>query len=475
MIEDILCYILDELQRRSNVSDDASEQYINIIKSSKFLILILNSTGSVERINANSYLQHIQMSIVELNRLLLEKTVNLQLLQQLLEYSDEQLFKYFVEISGKKSLSHLIISRDEIAKLRKLYHDYRLRLDQLLKFYNNNCLAPKVTDVNDFIQDIKKRMQNLNKIILNKSILSDHWKLHEKTLDSAKRCYKFGQSQIFNNIFEVYFRADNAATNVEYIAQVLAPVVFKKYDSICKEWEKFKCSEAFLKNITNVDLEIELIEYSSSSINQKFAQALNNLSKVPQWIERFEHLKKVVEIFKVPHNEDDWLSKSIRILKDDSVTLRVLNNFFDYLDKNHSVSQDCWGLIKELSIAKDFMVFLQIIGKFDTRKLANYTDKNLDIQENIISSLIQVEQFLFQLMNKDKVENIDELLKELQIVIKKNPSLGEKIATCNNCSMILRTMFNNILNRGEVTKKRIENIVLNGTYVFARDEIKDIV
>ncbi|PKY15764.1 hypothetical protein RhiirB3_428014 [Rhizophagus irregularis] len=475
MIEDILCYILDELQRKSNVSD-ASEQYINIIKSSKFLILILNSTGSVERLNANSYLQHIQMSIVELNSLLIEETINLQLLQQLLKYSDEQLFQYFDEIIGKKSLGHLIISRDEIAKLRKLYHDYELKLDQLLKFYNNHCSESKVMGVNNFIQDIKKRMQNLDKVILNKSILSDYWKLHEKTLDSAKRCYKFGQSQIFNNIFEVYLREDDAAINVEYIAQILTPAVFKKYDALCKEWEKFKCSDASLKNITNVDVEIELIEYSSSSKNQKFTQALKNLSKRPQWIERFEHLKKVVKIFKVPHNEDNWLSKSIRILKDDSVTLRVLNNFFDYLDKNHSVSQGCWGLIKELSIAKDLMVFLQIIGKFDTRKLLNYVnsvDKHLDIQEDTISSLIQVEQFLFPLMNKVKVENIDELLKELQDVIIKNSSLGGKVALCNNYSMTLRMTYNTILNRGEITKENIKNIVLNGIYIFVRDERKD--
>jgi len=32
-------------------------------------------------------------------------------------------------------------------------------------------------------------------------------------------------------------------------------------------------------------------------------------------------LEKVVVIFRVPHNDDDWLSKSIHILKDDSVEL----------------------------------------------------------------------------------------------------------------------------------------------------------
>ena len=112
------------------------------------------------------------------------------------------------------------------------------------------------------------------------------------------------------------------------------PTVFEKYGAICKrfkEWEKLKCSYAslLLKNITNVNVELDLMMGHKFSKNQEFLQAIHNLWKIPQWIENFEHLKKVVKIFKVTHNENNWLSKSIRILKDDSLILRALNNFFD--------------------------------------------------------------------------------------------------------------------------------------------------
>ncbi len=67
-----------------------------------------------------------------------------------------------------------------------------------------------------------------------------------------------------------------------------------------------------------------------------------------------------MEIFNVPHNEDDWLSKAIRILKDDSMELGQINNFFDYLDRNlSSINNDCWKLIRELSSAEDFMFFFK--------------------------------------------------------------------------------------------------------------------
>jgi hypothetical protein len=273
----------------------------------------------------------------------------------------------------------------------------------------------------------------------------------------------------------VYFKEDDNATNVEYIAQKLVPPVFEKYDAICKqfkEWEKLKCSEVslLLRNITNVSTELDFMEGYISSKNKRFIQAFDNISKIPKWIERFEDLKKVAKIFKVSHNEGDWLSKSIRILKDDSLILRVLNNFIDYLDKNHSVNQDCWDLIKALSVAEDLMISLQIIDKFNIISYAdNHLGSDILIQEGTIPSHIQVKHFLFPLMSRDKIESVDELLKELQLVIEKNSTIVEKITLCNNSSNTLRIMYDNVL----VIKEKIKNIILNGTYVFACDERED--
>src|SRR5204863_6809120 len=95
------------------------------------------------------------------------------------------------------------------------------------------------------------------------------------------------------------------------------------------------------------------------------------------------------------------------------------------------------------------------------------------IQDDTVSSLIQVKQFLFPLMNKNKNEGFAGFLVALQHVIKKNSTLGEKIALCNSSNMALRNMYENISNRGEVTKEKIKNAVLNGTYTFARDEKED--
>ncbi|PKY54759.1 hypothetical protein RhiirA4_548384 [Rhizophagus irregularis] len=483
MSEDILYHIMNRLQSQSTASS-ASGLYLNILKASKFWNIILRATGSVTKLNSNPFVKNTKTSINELAGLFREKTIDIRLLQQILEYDDEYLFRHFdAAVAKKKALGDVIVSRDEIAKLREICNNYQIQLDVLSKFYIRFCPNNKVTDVADFIRDVKQHLQNLDKTKVKQVLLSDHLAIHEKTMDSARNCYKFNRSQAFRNIFDFCIKEDAAAINVEYIAQKLIPIVFEKYNAMCKQlkdWEKLKCSEAslFWKNVTDINSELDLMEDYKVSKSQIFVQTLDYVIKIPHWIQRLEELENVVEmgIFNVPHNEDDWLSKSIRILKDDSVKLSTLNNFFDYLDRNVSnINHDCWKLIKELSSAEEFLSFLKKIAEYDIKNLINGVDDHSDerlTQEDTVSSLIQVRQLLFPLMNKN-MDSISGLLKELLNVIKKNHTLGEKIALCNSINMVLRNMYNNIQNRGEVTKEKIKNAVLNGTFTFTRDQKED--
>ncbi|CAG8622504.1 10299_t:CDS:10 [Gigaspora margarita] len=83
----------------------------------------------------------------------------------------------------------------------------------------------------------------------------------------------------------------------------------------------------------------------------------------------------------------------------------------------------------------------------------DFSDERL-IQEDTVSSLIQVKQLVVQLMNK--ANKIDEFLRVIQKISQENPSLPNK------------SPFRNISNRGEVTKEKIQNAVLRGTYTFEK-------
>jgi hypothetical protein len=88
MSEDILCYIMTRLQMQS----DTLEHHLNILKDFKFWNIILHATGNVAKLNSNPLVKRIKTSISELDN---EKAIDLQLLQQTLEYSDENLFQKF--------------------------------------------------------------------------------------------------------------------------------------------------------------------------------------------------------------------------------------------------------------------------------------------------------------------------------------------------------------------------------------------
>ncbi|CAB4443923.1 unnamed protein product [Rhizophagus irregularis] len=482
--EDIICYIITRLQGQLLPESVDSEPYLNVIQSiryNEFWFLILNATGSVEKLSANSCIQSLQMSITKLNGSLLEKMVNMQLLQRLLENNtDERLFQYFNNTIGRNST--LVVSQDKIAEIRKLYLDHKNQLGQLLKFYSEFCSASHVTDVNNYIHDIQQRMENFDKINLNQVLLPDYWTLHKEALDNMQHIYKLIQSQSFQNIFEVNFQKDSDATTVKYITQKLLPVVFKNYSNMCKKyeaWENISCSEALLfwKNVKNINAEFDIIEeLGSCKRNPKIIQTFECLLKFPQWAERLGYLEKLLKIFQIKHNESDQLLKSICTINDDSIMLDQVIQFIGNLENNFSNNEDYWNLIKELSNVEDLIRNVSeynVTNLFDV--IDDYPDGNL-AQYITILSFAQVKQILLPLINKQYKMSIDDFMKELSTITERSPALSDNIILCNNNNMVLQNMYYKIINLGQDTKEKIKNVknaIDNGTYIFVCDEKKD--
>src|SRR5436190_23573681 len=102
------------------------------------------------------------------------------------------------------------------------------------------------------------------------------------------------------------------------------------------------------------------------------------------------------------------------------------------------------------------MSFLKEIAEHDIKNLTKGVDVRSDerlIVEETVSSLIQVKQFLFPLMN-NKMEIIADFLKELLLIIGKDHTLAEKIALCSSSNMALQNMYYNISNRGDTTEEK---------------------
>src|SRR6266542_2091485 len=168
MCEDILCHIMTKLQLQSqSIATIPSEFHLNILRASRFWKIIFHATGSVGKLNSNSFVNKVKASISELGGSLLKKTIDITLLQQLLQYSDEELFYHFdAAVAKKKTLADVIVSREEIATIRMECNDFQHKYDILFKFYGRFCSTAQ--DVNIYLQ----QMQSSDKLYLNQVLVS---------------------------------------------------------------------------------------------------------------------------------------------------------------------------------------------------------------------------------------------------------------------------------------------------------------
>jgi hypothetical protein len=449
-----------------------STTILNLLKTYRFWRLIFHATGQVEYLHSHPYVKQVREIILKFDNIITEESITIRSLQEILEYDTNILFNFF-NFSVKKEE----ISIDLIKNLRKHCHGYILKMEQVRSFYDNFCPAEKVNDVQKFLDDINNRNKNLENITLKDALAFNHWDFHKKNLSCARIVHRMAKSLTFHNIFSSFIKSKSNLT-IENMARTLMPAVIKKYQQLCheyKEWEKLKCSEGIFlwKNVTEVGKELDLMkDYIQTEKSQTLIKTLEYLSLVPTQIERLQQLSAVVIMFKIPHIKDDWLDRFQLILRNDYLWLGKLITFFDIFNSHLGLfDNDCWDLIKELSNASDFVVFLYEIAEHDIKNLINTVDDSDErlVQEDTVSALIQVKQFLLPLLQTSEKLSINGFLKEIEKITQQNAKLGSKVALCNCNSMALKNLYNNVSKKGEVTKEKIKNAVKKGTYTFERD------
>ncbi|KAF0550871.1 e3 ubiquitin-protein ligase [Gigaspora margarita] len=319
----------------------------------------------------------------------------------------------------------------------------------------------KLLDSTIYANDIKAKLRNLSYLQSNLSKLlpSQYLEHYEDVIMKAADLYESANSKTFTNVYETYLSKITDEVNVNFVINTLIPAAhnehrkkFENYEE--KKWMQIKYSEAFhlWKGVTDIKAELELInkvvKIDINDIND-LENSLKHLTEIPKWKERLQILSTVVEIFKVPINTEDWLGRSLNIIRDDMLILGMVAEFVTYVkDHNPVDNENYWSFIKELSSASDPLEFLQTIAGHDIENLINDVDDFFDEQEDVVSLLIQAKQLAVQLMNKSI--KIDDFLRSCK-----------------------RLKLRNISNRGEMTKEMIQNAVLRGIYTFKKDDKSD--
>ncbi|CAG8434051.1 10722_t:CDS:10 [Ambispora gerdemannii] len=472
LCEEILFYIMTQLQRKIPdllIGDIIPDNlHIVLLDSSNFWVVILQASGTVKRLHSHVHIRKVVNAIVQLTEMLQKSNINISLLRNVLKYSNQRLLRYLGAVKQSS------ITEKYLNAIREDCLAYERKLRQLNNFYTHFCSDQRLTDTQHYNNDIEQRRRSLDKTSLGEVLSLDYWTMHEQILEIAEQSDNFINSQTFANFFENCLEKEASDLSVLTIATIIMQNTFTEYDELikkCNNWKKLKISSASLlwKNTKNVDDELKFLSKCKRLIvTRDFATGIKNLVDVPIW--------KTVEIFRVDDNKKR-LPRLLQDLHDEDKLFGDLSRTFNELTRVYGfIENDCWSLIKELSTAGDFIIFLQSVAEHDLKNLINAVDDHSDerlIQEDTVSSLIQVKQFLLPVMSRTEVTSINAFIDKLTSISKKNPTISKKIALCNAHNLALKNMCNNILSKGEVTKKRIKNAVTIGTYVFWRPEKED--
>ncbi|CAG8534868.1 35142_t:CDS:10, partial [Gigaspora margarita] len=485
--ENLICHIIERLEINLPSYDTdwdiaPANFHLSLLSAANFWKIILRAGGYVEKLNSLHYIKMVKEAISQLGRHIITESIDIFLLQNICKYNDDFLLAYFKSVSiFNDEYDEVFITKEILESVRKQTREYLQTFEHLNAFYVRYCSVTKVIDEQEYIDMLHEQKSMWESITLDQIRRPEIWKEHYEILDIAKKVYKYNKSQTFYNVFEKILQ--NAPYEMHEIHvrtlvqdQNFMPKVFDSYAEDCSKfqnWEDLQLAFAtmFWKNVTNINAELEFMaEFTPKHQDPKFMMTLTQLSEVLKITQKLHQLSTVLEIFNVSRNEEDWLSRALHDLEEQSIVLGQLSSVFDTINNSLDiVDENGWSLIKELSIAEEFIIFLKSIAVHDLKNLINGVDDHSDerlIQEDTVSSLIQVKQFLFPLLNAARTLNLDTFLQELFKVIELNPTLATKVTLCNSNNMALQNMYANISNRGEVTKEKIRNAVKIGTYKF---------
>ncbi|CAG8490949.1 4682_t:CDS:10 [Ambispora gerdemannii] len=494
--DEILLYIMNRLQKQISDSSSAGKIvsdnfHAALLESSDFWVVILQATGTVKRLNSNMLIQKVKVTIVQLAETIKESTIKITLLRNVLKHSNQKLVRYFGAVKNYKAK----ITENELQAVREEYIGFEDRFRHLNDFYTRFCSDSKLIDAEEYSKDIDNRIQSFEDITLSDLSSSDYWEIHDPILNIAEKSNIFINSQTFSNVFESCLKSKTEELSVLTVAEDIMPNALIKYENLikkCNNLKMIKVSDALLLwgNTKNIDEELKFLsnmKYLKSP--KELKDSIRDLVFVPKWKDRLENLTKaaktlvsekdgiVAKLWKNSQSQER-LAKLLKNIQNQEISFGELSQTIKEVNKVYGgISDNCWSLIEELSIAEEFIKFLKKIATHDLKNLINAVDDHSDerlIQEDTVSSLIQVKHFLLPIIDAGaEISSIEAFIKELTSISDKNPVLSKKISLCNLHRLALENMCNNILSKGEVTKKRIKNAVTIGIYEFQRSAKED--
>lgn len=172
-----------------------------------------------------------------------------------------------------------------------------------------------------------------------------------------------------------------------------------------------------------------------------------------------ENYRRTLSVFEVLH-KSSFENVYLKRLEDISRMLSIIDNLVD---------DEFVNVLQELCKSSSLVRFLEEIGTDDVRNLIDAVEEHSEqsVQEYTVSSLIDVKRFLNPLKHEGCC-TVEKVLLLLKRSAKDDDmcELAKKVSECNTHLHSLKSLFYNVANRGEVTRKTVERVLHGKSTLF---------
>ncbi|XP_052812387.1 uncharacterized protein LOC128239961 [Mya arenaria] len=232
---------------------------------------------------------------------------------------------------------------------------------------------------------------------------------------------------------------------------------------------------------TNVLNEVTIIErHTSKRLNQHVRETLLRLAKMESVRVSVNTIQRFLHLFKLDTSSSGEIQSAFdsfhrlnksQVLQETFETIqRDLDTIFQLVG---ILTEDAINIMGELTKSTQLVEFINEIELDDVRNLIDAVEdiSESHVQESTVSALIETKKFLLPLLVTTSEEHdckwvLHTLRKQVENLQAHAPIFPAKIAECSDNLHNLKSLYNNVANRGQQTRDIIKSIVSKGRFVF---------
>ncbi|XP_022093859.1 uncharacterized protein LOC110981021 [Acanthaster planci] len=363
-------------------------------------------------------------------------------------------------------------------------HGYLLdKCEDFLTFYEGFAMNTCQNDLEAMREEVHLRRQDIHvdsNVDLKSLVIAHYWGVLHTVIEIAEVVSDIAKSKVFFNLClcvveeESYDMEEEQPLQVISFAELVSKKCLPKFRSLCTDiaqgCEGVRAGDIklALNGVLEHELSVELdimSRFSDETITDQAKVLLKSWVKLELIRQYAKQLRCLFQTFEVPCHT------SCQLIQDVDMLLNIFEsvNSTEPLQQVHlavkriedvdqKFTDEDWRAIDELINFEELIQFLKPIIDDDLRNLTDAVEERSDsfVNESTVSDLIEVQRYMGSFLRVgvlDTPENLINAIAESRDLGIKN--ISDKIKTCNDHFHALKNLYNNIAQRGEMTKKII--------------------